>query len=320
MTENLNISKFLEIVDVDNIHVYTPTKNIFVCGGKIDVKSETPKSFREAFMRLYGDGKFPSYIAILAEELNPFFPKGKYQDLLNLEEHIAQISELILLFSESYGSVAELGSFSVNDEIRQRLLVALDEENYNDNSFIRLGPIKVLENLYGDCAVCVLSKQYLEFASIDDLSKLDTNKFEHTIRSSIENRVKKVPKEKSFDSNIPGHLIKLVTGFTQIFGALRFDEINSLLIGFQVELPEDDLHNYLLCSEFYKWTKKQKRGNKTYYIAITQRKAIGYTINKDKYSKGKIAYESEIRDYWKNSEQDRFSLISEAMVEIANNG
>jgi hypothetical protein len=44
----------------------------------------------------------------MAEDLNAFFPNGNYHDILTFEADIAQLSDLVLLFSESFGSAAEL--------------------------------------------------------------------------------------------------------------------------------------------------------------------------------------------------------------------
>ena len=76
-------------------------------------------------MRIHHIPPFSRYLTILAEDLNAFFPEGEYKDILKFETDIAQICDLIILFSESYGSAAELGAFSMIEEIARRLLVGI---------------------------------------------------------------------------------------------------------------------------------------------------------------------------------------------------
>ncbi|WP_162895194.1 hypothetical protein [Rhizobium terrae] len=91
----------MELIDPDKIRVYQPTHIIFICGGKTDAAAHPPLSLRDAFMRIAFSPPFTKYQPMLAEELDAFFPKGDYKDFLSLESDIAQISTLVLLFSES---------------------------------------------------------------------------------------------------------------------------------------------------------------------------------------------------------------------------
>lgn len=69
-----------------------------------------------------------------------------FQDLLEFEEHIAALCACVLIFVESPGSIAELGSFAVMRHLASRLLVVCEQkfESGADPSFIFLGPVAVL--------------------------------------------------------------------------------------------------------------------------------------------------------------------------------
>lgn len=77
---------------------------------------------------------------ILAEEIFTYFNHSSYKDLLTFEEDLADLSSLTVIFSESPGSIAEFGSFSVLDSIRDKLLVVLHENDTDKESFIWRGP------------------------------------------------------------------------------------------------------------------------------------------------------------------------------------
>lgn len=108
-----DITDLPEYVDVKTIRVHAPAPAIFLCGGLVNVTKPVPPSLRDAFTRLPQKPPFSPYLLILAEELNAFFPEGEYKDILKFETDIAQICDLIILFSESFGSAAELGAFSM---------------------------------------------------------------------------------------------------------------------------------------------------------------------------------------------------------------
>jgi hypothetical protein len=105
-----DIPDLVGYVDVKSIRVHAPAPAIFLCGGPVDAKVAAPPSLRDAFMRIHHTAPFSRYLTILAEDLNAFFPEGEYKDILKFETDIAQICDLIILFSESYGSAAELVS------------------------------------------------------------------------------------------------------------------------------------------------------------------------------------------------------------------
>src|SRR4051794_35968807 len=103
--------------------------------------------FRDAFYRLTKDTE-PDYTIILAEQAAPLTADGEYKDLLKFEQDIAQVVGLIVLFVESAGSLAELGAFAALPTVAPSLLAVVDEHYYDQNSFVKNGPIKFLENEY----------------------------------------------------------------------------------------------------------------------------------------------------------------------------
>jgi hypothetical protein len=136
-----DIPDLVECVDVNSVRVHAPTSVILVCGGRSDVTATKPTSLRDAYVKLLHRKEFSKYKTLLAEELQAFFPNGQYRDILTLEADIAQISDLIILFTESFGSAAELGAFAIMPTIAPKLLVVIDDHYYGEDSFIKLGSL-----------------------------------------------------------------------------------------------------------------------------------------------------------------------------------
>lgn len=79
---------------------------------------------------------------LLAEKANQLYRDTNYRDLITFEEEIAKISSMILVVAESPGSLAELGAFSTNESISQRLYLLIQEEFEKAESFVRYGPVE----------------------------------------------------------------------------------------------------------------------------------------------------------------------------------
>mgnify|MGYP003657507172 CR=1 FL=1 len=124
-------------IDAATLRVYAPTQVIFLCGGPTQPAdgASRPESLRDAFQRIRHRKEINKYRIRLAEEVIPFFPNADYRDLLNFESDIAQICELIMLFSESYGSLCELGAFAMDPEISRKMLTIISRHNYDQRSF-----------------------------------------------------------------------------------------------------------------------------------------------------------------------------------------
>ena len=86
------IPDLVECMDAKTIRVHAPTAVLFLCGGQRDLTAPKPKSLRDAFLRIHDEAAFRKYDVLIAEDLNAFFPKGNYKDILSFESDFAQIA------------------------------------------------------------------------------------------------------------------------------------------------------------------------------------------------------------------------------------
>lgn len=299
---------------MSTVRVHSPTSLLFLCGGPVDVSAVKPPSLREAFTRVLHENAFKKYSMLLAEQLNAFFPKGQYRDILTFEAHIAQISELIVLFSESFGSAAELGAFAMVPDIAHRLLVVIDDEHYNAHSFISLGPIRALENEFGNTSICVLHRGDIGIPNIRNVADVKIDVLSEQMRIAIQAREATSREHTTFDPNRPGHIIKFVVGLIQFYGALTIDEIAFHLefVGLTTSLAT--LNNYLLCAEFADWIMHDKRGIETYFTALSRKRALQFESRKDLEKLDKMRWQATVMEHWKATDTNRFSSIQTAIA------
>jgi hypothetical protein len=120
---NLNLPKFL-----------------FLCGKK-------PEKFDNRFIiKNFYSKKRPDINCIYTEDLWEFFDSGEI-DLLTFEEFLAELSDGIILFIESYGTSCELGAFTIKDSLIKKMLVFDDLQHKLTKSFINDGPIKKIYSI-----------------------------------------------------------------------------------------------------------------------------------------------------------------------------
>jgi hypothetical protein len=302
-------------VNVDSIHVHAPTQVVFVCGGEVDVKATTPKSLRDAFMRVSHLSTLSKYDVRLAEEMEVFFPKGEYVELLKFESDIAQISELILLFSESAGSLAELGVFVMDDEIAPRMLVVVDDKNYSKDSFVKLGPLYTLASHYGESTVCVLKLADLGIKDINNVKSVDVNALLAHLNDPLKVRLQKKEEPRTFDRHRNGHITKLVTGLIQYYGALTVDEIEVLLYCLEIPKSSQDIKRCLQCAELFNWIRRDKRGIEVYFAAVAIKSAISFDVISSAAPMNRVRWKSDVLDHWRRNDAQRFQSITAARLE-----
>lgn len=127
-----------------DLHFTTGVHLCFVCGAA-DPESGKPPAIRRQFLNWVEENE-RKLVCVQAENavtdlLRQVDERRASRDLAVIEETIATTVDSLLLFPESPGSFAELGFFSANEAISQKMLVAIAHEHQGD-SFIILGPVK----------------------------------------------------------------------------------------------------------------------------------------------------------------------------------
>jgi hypothetical protein len=304
---------YSEDLDADKIHVQAPSGVILLCGGPCsDINSPRPRSLRDAFLKIISNPALGNRTLILPEDISSnydFFQS--YKDLLQFETHLAQITDLIILFSESEGSLAELGAFSMLDEIASRLLVIIRDKHWDNNSFVKLGPIRALENKYGQEVICVIDDEDINLRDkIAEDVRIDVLKLR--LQEPIQTRLQKTREPRTFDRTREGHIIKLIVGLIQEYGGLTLEEIIDLLrlLNIDSRSPVQVLA-YLLCAEAVNWIVKSRKGTRTYYFARNLLDAATLVMKDGSEMRNKGRRRLLIREHWGKTDQLRAKGIRE---------
>ena len=307
---------FIDDLDLGSLHVQAPTEVIFLCGGPYDGPKEAGlKSLRHAFHCIAEHPSLKGRDIIMAEDVTRRSDfAAHYDDLLLFERDIAQITELVLLFCESEGSFAELGSFSSYEEIYRQLLVVVRHIYWEQDSFIKLGPLNFLKKNCGATAVFVIRDEDIGIKG-SNISTLDIDKFKEVIQEPLRARLEVTREPTTFSSERAGHRIKLIVGLIQEYGALALNEIVSAMPHFKVDATEAEIRCYLMCARSVGWIEEKSTGFDSYWIPLETNEALNYPVSESASLRDRPRRRLAILDHWRSKDMKRFRLVAPANEE-----
>jgi len=142
--------------------------NVFLCGKK----STEGDSLRESIDNALS--KYSRINVLYPEWLFANLLEQKKSDLMTLESKLARDVDKIVVPLESIGTICELGSFVMNEDIRGKLIIINDEKYKNETSFINKGPIRLIkQSSLGEVI-------FIKFDNKDEVTTKIENKFKYT--------------------------------------------------------------------------------------------------------------------------------------------
>lgn len=142
---------FAQSLNLEDCRLQNTPNLLFLCGGPMaDVGPYL--SARDYFHRALKRKKPDLARRVkLAEDINGWFKNAwfknetAFSDLLEVENYIAHLAAVTVLFVESPGSIAELGAFAASDHLRRKTVAVLNESHDSENTFIAEGPSESFE-------------------------------------------------------------------------------------------------------------------------------------------------------------------------------
>lgn len=122
---------------------YSLPKILFICGGEENACKN--RGILESYIKKHHK-EYLTFRAELAWEVISSSDNAKNVNALALEEWLADISDIVIILVESFGTVAELGAFSLSPSLRKKLLPILDKQFERHTSFINTGPVMWVNN------------------------------------------------------------------------------------------------------------------------------------------------------------------------------
>jgi hypothetical protein len=243
---------------------------------------------------------------LLAEVANRWSKTARHYDhLFDLEDDLAHLSAVIILFIESPGSIAELGAFCRVRPLSKKLIAVIEHSHQDEESFIQDGPVAFLtrQNPHS-----VLFLPWLRPPNESGVRPVDPDAARETVEhllALIKKKALAIPKEEKFDPRNEGHCILLIADFVKLGTIVKRAEIARLLAAVGVDV-DARLDRYLFLLVKLGLINKTKYGNSTYYLGRqSTNEYIHYALKSKTETSDRIRLQSDLSEILKPLDRDR---------------
>nr|WP_255171977.1 retron St85 family effector protein [Xanthomonas hortorum] len=284
---------------------------IFLCGGPLADGSSANLSARQyAMTRADREGCIAGHKVMIAEKLTNVLHGDDFLDLLEFEEHIAALCACVLIFVESPGSIAELGSFSVMTHLANRLLVVCEQrlDSSTSPSFIFLGPIASLRRKR--------SNSVQVFPMFNDTNmQADVTKMDECwdfIEESMIDSIKRPVSATKFQPDNLAHQMLVVAASIDLFAALKLGEIQEIVTRFGIKIEVKQLRKIIKMLEHFNLIKRVGYGSLDFYMPLGARPLLTLrpVITAKNQIFDQLRFKSDIVLSYKEKDARRYKAIS----------
>lgn|GEM_PF-2807440 len=297
------IESFVSSLDLESSRVLSP-ELIFLCGGEISTEETEEHSGRGLFLaHLDTDEPGLRSRVVLAEKVIKYFEQSKYTDLLTFERELAELAFLTIVFVESAGSIAELGSFSVLEEIHTRLMIVVPAEHSDCKSFIWHGPVAYLKNEVvqelGNDAIYVYDwdRAAGEFPDAGELSQ-------HVLKIS-----EQAVKTKAFNREKIGHILLLIQELVGIQRICREHEILEQLGELKIACEKVQVGRWISLLASLGYLVRRHHGNNVFYVATDQPRRVQLSFEKEAAIKDTARWQTAFLEEYEELQPRKLSAL-----------
>ncbi|NMM78887.1 retron St85 family effector protein [Acidovorax sp. SRB_24] len=285
---------------------------IFLCGGPTDITSVRPVSIRDAIHRELARHRDIDDRIRVAEDYKDWSHDAIYRDLVSFERHLAELSSVIVLVLESPGSIAELGLFSIIDEFKNKLLVFIETSHYQEDSFIKLGPINYLEKTHNNAAECHRWTQGRGAGVFDPAA---AEQLQPELAEAIKLRAGKPTPERNFDPKNWLDSALLTCDLLGLCSALTIRELRQLLVGLGCNRSESEVKQIVFLLERVGLLTMEPKGDQRFYISITEREHVKFTFKDENFDI--MRFRSDLLANYAAEDKKRFRAIQDVRSRYA---
>jgi len=297
-------AEFAKSVKIDDCRIINRPDLVFLCGGKTCSPSTAYLSARDYFWHhIKAEDESLHKRLRLAENINDWFDRAMFGDLLEVEECLADLAELIILFVESPGSIAELGAFAVSEILRSKTLAIINQFHGTERSFIADGPIRRISNNREDLVMyfnwdpedvngsatlstfCELSKEVSDFLNV---------------------RRANANKEERLDRRARSHCMLLVSDIINIFGLALISELEECLSAWRFDIDRKQLQQYIFILQKVGLITRVRYSSQTYYASRTEKAGVRYDYTADAVFRDRERIKHSIRNTFSGSKAAAF--------------
>lgn len=298
---------FISSINLDESHINLHPPKIFLFGGDMSEGAVTVRSL--LYNHVLYSNQFISEALVIVEEFKDWLHDSVYPDLLAFESDLAETASLVIIALESPGALAELGSFSVNEKLKEKTIIIICDDHHNQDSFIKLGPLRQLNNEN------ILSYPYKYDETLEETFTEHLEDIVETLGQKLERN----DKTEKFNKLNNGHIAFLIHDFILINRALTFSEIKIYIKELEIERNTTEIKRLLFLLKKLELIKIERRGHTDFYILNGKGSTrVSFSYKEDKKSDRTEASMAALLYYnSSNKERKRVSVLKSLMGEEA---
>lgn len=302
------LQKWASSVDLAKSRIINFPSYIFLCGGQLSSQGDNCfKSCRDIFYSyVERQNDIVSQNIVLAEDIIKLFDESGYPDLLTFEKDLAAISLLTIIFSESPGAIAELGSFSVLDNIRDRLFLVMHEDYAkNKKSFIWKGPVRYLKAVAdkNNNSNPVYVYNWEKDFNLKNISSESAFSDASDLYQEIKAFVGKRKKSSTWNRSDVGHIMLLVVSSLDVMQIATIEELRRIMQYLQLNDYAKHMERYLNMLTALELIGIKHYGNIDYYVSKMSGKEWLQFIYKEK--ENNFLWNAKFVSFYKKNQENK---------------
>jgi hypothetical protein len=270
-----SIAAFVKSVEIADCRILNTPNFVFLCGGRTQ-ESGSILSARDFFNRhiTANEAELAGRVK-LAETINDWFDHDIFSDLLELEGYLADLSDLIVLFVESAGSIAELGAFAASDALQPKTLAVLNSAHPQGRTFISDGPVRRIKS--GDEAMVLYyewnAQDLADAATLAEFKDMSGDLIQFFIR-----RKRSWAKERKLNVKSHGHTMLLIADLVELIGITFGAELIECLSAWEFEINRHQLQKYVSLLTHLRLITPKPNSSQTYYLSRAHSGFVHYAF------------------------------------------
>lgn len=260
MNTKTSLPSLTSVTAPDGCRIINRPGRVWVFGGQFSSDATGPPcSLRESFWRktlsLPPSSARPWLSELCRpEEFPDWWAFSGYKDLLAFERDACHLAQATILFAESPGALAELGAIASEDSLVRHTLVVVEDRYHKERSFLKLGPLKRVDDLKG---LCIVGDAEANQLSEEDFQSL----IDH-----LDGWFPSIPKSQQFSPSSHTHQTLLLADLVDVLLVSKEEELHNAAIHFGVTFDAGRMKEVLGLLDFFELIKVVRRGNEVFYV------------------------------------------------------
>ena len=271
--------EFLSSLTLDRVRIKDFPGFIFLCGGPVPPPwgSAPPPapgapvqhlSLRHHLLdHITSNGIELGAPIVVAETFSKWLEFDTYNDLITFERHLAGVANVIPIIVESPGAIAELGAFSQENSIKEKLFVFRREKFADEQSFINFGLLKFVAEADEER---VQTYPWLVASEAAPGTENQIGTTNAPIVSDVANHIAERVKENAqkshkFQKENPGDVMILIEDLIKLMIGLKITEIVTFLTKIGIEIEQKTVAQYLFLLRNLNIVGEKHYGSRFYF-------------------------------------------------------